>query len=292
MDKKIRFTVAISAYNIENYIKRAIDSVKNQTFNNYELLIIDDCSTDNTVKIAEETMGEDFKILSTEKNSGTAAASRNIAINNAKGEYLLFLDGDDAIFDENTLKNIDKLIGENTFDIIYLGYESMGKDENYYRLSNQQNSTRKARLMCDESFSVSSKCWNIKFLRDNNLLFKEGMYYEDELFSIKTNIVARNTTFGEFPIFRYYRNRAGSVMTKPTIKKCSDWYRMLAEVIELYGITPNEDKKYFLSFLKNENDSIPLRIKVVLEALEEHENTKVLPKRRYHYKDFFENEEM
>ena len=292
MDKKIRFTVAISAYNIENYIKRAIDSVKNQTFKNYELLIIDDCSTDNTVKIAKETMGEDFKILSTEKNSGTAAASRNIAINNAKGEYLLFLDGDDAIFDENTLENIDKLIGENTFDIIYLGYESMGKDENYYRLSNQQNSTRKARLMCDESFSVSSKCWNIKFLRDNNLLFKEGMYYEDELFSIKTNIIAKNTTFGEVPIFRYYRNRAGSVMTKPTIKKCSDWYRMLAEVIELYGITPNEDKKYFLSFLKNENDSIPLRIKVVLEALEEHENTKVLPKRRYHYEDFFENEEM
>ena len=48
--EKTRFTVAISAYNIENYVKRAIDSVLNQTFKNYELLVIDDCSTDSTMK--------------------------------------------------------------------------------------------------------------------------------------------------------------------------------------------------------------------------------------------------
>ena len=90
--EKVRFTVAISAYNIENYVKRAIDSVLNQTFKNYELLVIDDCSTDSTMKVIKEVVGEKAKILQTKKNSGTAAASRNIAIENAKGEYLLFLD--------------------------------------------------------------------------------------------------------------------------------------------------------------------------------------------------------
>ena len=130
----------------------------------------------------------------------------------------------------------------------------------------------------------------MKFLRDNKLRFVEGMYYEDELFSIKSNILSKVTTFGDFPIFKYHRNREGSVMTKPTIKKCSDWYRMLAEVTELYEITPKEDRKYFFFFFKNENDSIPLRIRVVLEALAEHENTKVLPKREYKYEDFFEND--
>ena len=64
------------------------------------------------------------------------------------------------------------------------------RTENYYRISNKDNSTREARLICDESFSVSSKVWNVKFLRDNKLRFVEGMYYEDELFSIKTNIIA------------------------------------------------------------------------------------------------------
>ena len=288
--EKVRFTVAISAYNIEEYVKRAIDSVLNQTFKNYELLVIDDCSTDSTVKIIKETIGKKGRLLQTPKNSGTAAASRNIAIENAQGEYLLFLDGDDELFSENTLAEIDQHIGKNKYDIIYLGYENVGHTENYYRISTKENSTRKARLICDESFSVSSKVWNVKFLRENNLRFIEGMYYEDELFSIKSNILSKVTTFGEFPIFKYHRNREGSVMTKPTIKKCSDWYRMLAEVTELYEITPKEDRKYFLSFLKNENDSIPLRIRAVLEALAEHENTKVLPKRRYKFEDFFEND--
>lgn len=289
--EKVRFTVAISAYNIENYVKRAIDSVLNQTFKNYELLVIDDCSTDSTMEVIKQIVGQEAKILQTKKNSGTAAASRNIAIENAKGEYLLFLDGDDELYSNETLKEIDEHIKENKYDIIYLGYENVGHTENYYRISNKENSTREARLICDESFSVSSKVWNVEFLRNNNIRFKEGMYYEDELFSIKSNILSKVTTYGEFPIFKYHRNREGSVMTKPTIKKCSDWYRMVAEVTDLYGITPEEDKKYLLSFLRNESDSIPLRVENIIEALRENRKTKVLPKRNYKFIDVLNEEE-
>ncbi len=289
--EKVRFTVAISAYNIEEYVKRAIDSVLNQTFKNYELLVIDDCSTDSTVKIIKETIEKKGRLLQTPKNSGTAAASRNIAIENAQGEYLLFLDGDDELFSENTLAEIDQHIGKNKYDIIYLGYENVGHTENYYRISTKENSTRKARLICDESFSVSSKVWNVKFLKENSIKFKEGMYYEDELFSIKSNILSQKTTYGEFPIFKYHRNREGSVMTKPTVKKCSDWYRMLAEVTDLYEITPDEDRKYLLSFLKNESDSIPLRVENIIEALRENRKTKVLPKRNYKFIDVLNDEE-
>ena len=281
--EKVRFTVAISAYNIENYVKRAIDSVLNQTFKNYELLVIDDCSTDSTVEVIKQVVGQNAKILQTKKNSGTAAASRNIAIENAKGEYLLFLDGDDELYSNETLKEIDEHIKENKYDIIYFGYENVGHTENYYRISTKENSTREARLICDESFSVSSKVWNVEFLRNNNIRFKEGMYYEDELFSIKSNILSKVTTYGEFAIFKYHRNREGSVMTKPTVKKCSDWYRMVAEVTDLYEITPEEDRKYLLSFLKNESDSIPLRVENIIEALRENRKTKVLPKRNYKF---------
>ena len=289
--EKVRFTVAISAYNIENYVKRAIDSVLNQTFKNYELLVIDDCSTDSTVEVIKQVVGQNAKILQTKKNSGTAAASRNIAIEKAQGEYLLFLDGDDELYSNETLKEIDEHINENKYDIIYLGYENVGHTENYYRISNKENSTREARLICDESFSVSSKVWNVEFLRNNNIRFKEGIYYEDELFSIKSNILSKVTTYGEFAIFKYHRNREGSVMTKPTVKKCSDWYRMVAEVTDLYEITPEEDRKYLLSFLKNESDSIPLRVENIIEALRENRKTKVLPKRNYKFIDVLNEEE-
>ncbi len=292
MEKKYKFTVTICAYNIEKYIRRSIESVVNQTFKDYELIIIDDCSTDKTVEVAKEYVNRDVQVdvYKTDKNSGTAGKARNIAIDKAQGEYIIFLDGDDALYDNETLEKINNLIGNETYDCIYLGYESVAKDgTSSLRLSNAENSTKVARLICDVSFSVSSRCWHTKFIRDNNLYFKEGMYYEDELYSIKGNILANKTTYGEFPIFKYYRNREGSIMTKPTIKKASDWYRMLAEVTELYEITPKQYKKYFLSFIKNENNSIPFRIRAVIKALENKEDIKVLRKREYKFKDFFED---
>lgn len=290
MKKQIKYTVTISAYNIEKYVERAIKSVTSQTFKDFELIIVDDCSTDDTYNIIKKYEdNENIRVLKTPQNTGTASGTRNVAMDNAKGKYLLFLDGDDVLYDENTLENINNLIGNNTYDIIYLGYQAIMEDgSSYKRLANSQNATKKERLLCDETISVSSKCWNMDFIRKNNMKFKEGMYYEDELFSVAANILADKTTYGEFPIFKYYRNREGSVMTKPTIKKCSDWYRMLAELIELYEIAKPEDRKYLLSFIKNENNSIPSRIAATLEALEGRKNIRMMKPRVFEYVDFFE----
>ncbi len=286
----IRFTVAISAYNVEEYIDRAIKSVLNQNFKNYELLIVDDCSTDNTVEEAKKYLNDNIKLYYTTHNTGTAAGPRNVAIENAKGEYILFLDGDDTLYDETTLEKIDKTIGTEVPDIAFFGFEDVGQG-NKARISTEENSTKEARLICDLSFSVSSRCWRKEFIDKNKMRFVEGMYYEDELFSLKGTILSKSTMHGEFSIFKYYRNRKGSIMSSPSIKKCSDWYRMLAEVTDLYKITPEEYKPYLLSFIENENESIPKRIKAILIALENHEAIKLLPKRNYKYKDFWKDEE-
>lgn len=283
----LKFTVAICSYNIEKYIERAIKSALNQEYENYEIIVVDDCSQDNTVEIIKKYKSDKLKFFSTEKNSGTAAASRNIAIENASGEYIIFLDGDDTLYDNKTLQKIDKELGSDNPDIMYLGFEDVGQG-NKERISTKENSSKKARLICDVTFSVSSRCWRREFLIKNNMKFITGMYYEDELYSLKGTILAENTKSSNLKIFKYYRNIEGSVMTAPSIKKCSDWYRMLAEVVDLYQITPNEYKPYLLSFIKNENDSIPYRIKGILQALENNEHIKLMPKRNYEYENFFE----
>lgn len=283
----LKFTVAICSYNIEKYIERAIKSALNQEYENYEIIVVDDCSQDNTVEIIKKYINDKLKFFSTEKNSGTAAASRNIAIENASGEYIIFLDGDDTLYDNKTLLKIDKELGSDSPDIMYLGFEDVGQG-NKERISTKENSSKKARLICDVTFSVSSRCWKREFLIKNNMKFITGMYYEDELYSLKGTILAENTKSSNLKIFKYYRNIEGSVMTAPSIKKCSDWYRMLAEIVDLYQITPNEYKPYLLSFIKNENDSIPYRIKGILQALENDEHIKLMPKRNYEYENFFE----
>lgn len=287
--KNTRFTIIVTAYNIENYVERALESVLQQKFENFQLIVIDDCSTDNTLSnITKYNDDKRITVLSTRVNSGTAAKPRNIALSKATGEYIVFLDGDDALYDNDVLGKIDRLIGKSSPDIVFLGYQDYGNGDRF-RLSDSENSTKEARLCCDVSFSVSSKVWRRGFLEENDIWFKEGIYYEDQLFSIKGTFFSKNTTYGEFPVFRYYRNRPDSIMTTPSVKKCSDIYRVMAEITDLYRDTPDEYKDCLLSFIKNENDSIPVRMANNLSALKNGKNTAVMPKRKYKYVDFFNN---
>lgn len=280
---KFRFSVIISAYNVEEYIERAIDSVLNQNFDDFEIIVVEDKSVDSTLeKILKYK--DKINIIKNEKNMGLGAV-RNIGIENSNGEYIIHLDGDDALFNNDTLSDIDKLIGEKKPDIVFLGFKEIGAF-NRVRVSNEENSTREARLLCDTMFSVPSKCWKKDFLKENNIKFIEDVYYEDMIYSIEAVTLAKETMYGEFPIFIYYRNRTGSIMTTPTIKRCVDMYKMLAYLMEIYDKTPKELKPYLLSFIVNETQSLPYKIKEILKAIENSERSPLFKKREYQMVDF------
>ena len=81
---KPKFSIIIPAYNVEKYIDEAIRSVLNQNYDNYEIIIVDDCSTDGTLEKIKNYEDARISVYSTEKNSKTAGAPRNIAMNHAK----------------------------------------------------------------------------------------------------------------------------------------------------------------------------------------------------------------
>ncbi len=91
-------TVVIPCYNSSRYIDEALQSVSAQSFKDFECLVIDDCSTDDTVSIIEKHIVTDsrFKLVKSSKNSGGASVPRNIAIDLARGKYIAFLDSDDS----------------------------------------------------------------------------------------------------------------------------------------------------------------------------------------------------
>ena len=89
-----RFTVIIPLYNKENYVENTLKSIINQTFSDYEVLIIDDCSTDASVTKIQPYLSDSIRVISHTKNSGLSA-SRNTGIRNAKSSFVTFLDADD-----------------------------------------------------------------------------------------------------------------------------------------------------------------------------------------------------
>lgn len=111
-------SIVVPAYNAEKFIKKCIKSVIEQKFDDYELIIINDCSTDNTIKIIQEYADkcERIKVYSNEKNMGEGN-TRNVGINNAIGEYIMFLDSDDYLFNDS-LNYINDMIKKYDFDIM------------------------------------------------------------------------------------------------------------------------------------------------------------------------------
>jgi len=105
---KNRFSIVITVFNKEKYIKETILSVLNQTYDNYEIIIINDASTDNSLKIIEQVISDKAVIINNKNNLGLSA-SRNIGFEASSEKYVAFLDGDD-VWDKNFLKEINELI--------------------------------------------------------------------------------------------------------------------------------------------------------------------------------------
>ncbi len=116
-------SIIMPSYNTAEYIKESIQSVINQSYTNWELIIVDDCSTDNTDDIVNSIDDERIIYLKNEKNSG-AAVSRNKALRMAKGKWIAFLDSDDLWYSQKLEKQI-KFMEENNYHFSYTEYSQI-----------------------------------------------------------------------------------------------------------------------------------------------------------------------
>lgn len=120
-DKEL-VSIIMPSYKCGRFIKESIKSIQNQTYQNWELIVVDDCSGDDTVSIVQDLMKKDSRILlySNTSNSG-AAVSRNVALRNAKGRWIAFLDSDD-LWEPIKLEKQIKFMVENRYAFTYHEY--------------------------------------------------------------------------------------------------------------------------------------------------------------------------
>lgn len=121
-------SIIMPSYNTAAYIKQSIESVLKQSYTNWELIIVDDCSSDNTDEVMKSINDVRVKYLKNEKNSG-AALSRNRALREAKGRWIAFLDSDDLWMSEKLEKQI-RFMEKNGYYFSYTNYEEIDIDGN------------------------------------------------------------------------------------------------------------------------------------------------------------------
>lgn len=158
-EKLPTISVIVPMYNAEKFLNCCIESVLNQTFRDFELILIDDCSTDKTLEISKSFSDSRIKILHTEKNLGRPGMTRNVGIDAARGKYFYFMDADDAIL-KNALEILLKTMTENNADIVYCSKWLEPDDSNFNKLVGQISAKMQGTSNDPVSNDLKYRIWN------------------------------------------------------------------------------------------------------------------------------------
>lgn len=251
------FSIIIPVYNAERYIEDCLNSILNQSFQDFEIILVNDGSTDNSGKICDSYSLENSCIKVIHKtNSGTAGA-RNSGLKIAKGEYLWFVDSDDLIT-ENALSDLEKLLKEYE-NISILNFTKIDFKDPELKTLTIGFPERINTLVKNTENSIdgmpSNVCFSIynrSFLLDKNLRFEEDNVFEDEFFNLKlyTNY-SFNFLNTNFPLYLYRRREEEN---KTSLKDSKSLYEKCLSKIKLFQyvsqIKENKTNHNFLNYKK------------------------------------------
>ena len=172
------FSIIVPAYNIDKYLRACLNSIKNQTFRDFEAIIIDDGSTDSSGTICDEFASNDSRFVVKHKTNGGVVSARKEGAVSVRGDYVVTVDGDDYI-DENLLENIYKEIISCNPDYVAYGYKEIDETGNVIR---ERVNNIEVGLYIDEKLNILKE----SFMYDKR---KSGINEGDLIFSLWTKAI-------------------------------------------------------------------------------------------------------
>lgn len=181
-------SIVVPVYNVERYILRCVSSIMNQTFANFELLMIDDGSSDNSISLIQNYF-QDKRIKILRKKNGGLSDARNFGLKHAIGDYIWFIDSDDYIEDRNALLKLQQTIlktNKKAETIVFnmdVVFENSNRD-NFTVENAPENSEMLTGFEYIEKYNIlpynaPTQCYKRNFLIDNQFSFTTGLYFED-----------------------------------------------------------------------------------------------------------------
>jgi len=242
-------SIIIPVYNVENYLEECLDSVLNQTFQDFEVIAINDGSKDRSLEILSQYQAGDRRITVVSQENTGQSASRNRGVEMAAGKYIYFLDADDYILPE-ALENLMMQMERHNLDLIRFAAEPFvdkGTDFDIYkRQYDFSQSFQQGKVYNKEEFLTTSvkaysasPCLYVmkrELLVQNGIVFKTGILHEDEVFTLEVFLHTEKAMYD--PNFYYKRRyRNDSVMTEQKAKHSQrsfdSYYEVIVELSKL-----------------------------------------------------------
>lgn len=246
-------SIIVPIYNCEKYLSRCIDSILDQTFTDFELILVNDGSKDNSGMICDDYAQKDSRIVVIHKENGGVSSARNMGLRIASGKYISFVDADDTI-DKQFLST---LIDENIdVDLIICGFTEIDSysnvaTNNLYNIPSEQIfnfSEIKTHIISSTytSSNLTNSCWNKLYKKsiidDHNLTFVNRKRGEDWLFNIEYLQVINSAIYHNLPLYKYHRNNT-SAMSNLLENQISLWIEnriIRQDLIDKYELSINE----------------------------------------------------
>lgn len=210
-NKKWRISLIIPVYNAEKYLPKCLKSLENQSFQDFEVVFVNDGSTDRSLSILEAFAQKDekrFRIFS--KENGGQSSARNLALPLVEGEYTTFLDSDDYL-DEKYLEILYRAAKENDSDMVISGQKKVDEEGKVY-LSIDYDTEKYPNCIL-RRLNFSGKLYRTEYMRKHKMRFAVGKTYEDNPFNFKMIFLAKNLMI--LPYSGYYQvGHPGSTTTK------------------------------------------------------------------------------
>lgn len=254
------FSIIVPIYNVEKYLPECIESVQHQNFDSYELILVDDGSPDRCPEICEKYAEKDEHIVVIHKKNGGLSAARNTGIKIAKGDYIIFLDGDDAL-NESALERLCTEFSLNEKVDILIGnvHHWFKNEEIVYFNNNQFTDYAKDHSLSDlcemyakRSVLIPWRAWQsayrLDFIKEHHLLFDSNIIgAEDCDFFFKLLPFVESYILSDFAIVKYRAFREGSVVNAPSYKSIMGQLVVFKKLFDSTKLFTDEKlmKRYF-----------------------------------------------
>lgn len=237
-DMEEKISVIIPIYQVENFLRKCIETIVEQTYQNLEIILVDDGSKDNCPQICDEYARKDERIKVIHKENGGLSDARNVGIENATGDYLFFIDSDDWV-EKDILSHLYIMLKENKADIAECQYEKVYQEQDIIENEKEKVMLLQPRQALENlavenkinNIIICSKLYKSKLFRE--IRFPKGKIHEDEYTTYKLFYMANKIVVTNLKLY-YYRQREGSIIVTKFNPKRLDVIQAYEERLKFY----------------------------------------------------------
>lgn len=244
------FSIIVPVFNVKNYLEKCLNSLKEQSFSDYECIIIDDGSTDGSSELCDSLSSCDSRIKVIHKQNEGVAIARNVGIEKSCGKYILFLDSDDTL-ELDALFHIASELSKSNSDILVYGYKRISENGEIIKKSVPElnySNEKMYKSASDLTFLLWNKAYKKELFKQIDLHAADGISFsEDSYITLALQSKAKSFSFLNEVLYNYLC-RTSSVTQKMSMKNHEDRMKAVKLMDSLYS--SKEDKPEVLNAIK------------------------------------------